>query len=150
MSIHRVAAPAHYVVVDATLTKGPIAMILVEAWKLVVLERYAKFDGRAGRAEYWWFFLATFIIGLAINILTRISGVFFVLSFVYFLAVLVPSVAVAVRRLHDTDKSGWFMLLAFIPIVGFIILVVLLATPGTPGPNKYGITDAGPQPALTP
>ena len=125
-------------------------MILVEAWKLVVLERYTKFDGRAGRTEYWWFFLATFIIGLAINVLTRISGAFFILSFVYFLAVLVPSLAVAVRRLHDTDKSGWFILLALIPIVGFIILVVFLATPGTPGPNKYGITDAGPQAALTP
>jgi uncharacterized membrane protein YhaH (DUF805 family) len=125
-------------------------MILVEAWKLVVLERFAKFDGRAGRAEYWWFFLATFIIGVAINILTAISSVFYILSFVYFIAVLVPSLAVAFRRLHDTNKSGWFMLLALIPIVGFIILIVFLATPGTPGPNDYGITDAGPQPALTP
>ena len=120
-------------------------MILVEAWKLVVLERYAKFNGRAGRAEYWWFFLATFIIGLVINVLTTISSAFYILSFIYFIAVLVPSVAVAVRRLHDTNKSGWFMLLALIPIVGFIILIVFLATPGTPGPNNHGsLTEPGP------
>ena len=125
-------------------------MILVEAWKLVVLERYAKFDGRAGRAEYWWFFLATFIIGLAINLLTSVSSAFYILSFVYFLAVLVPSLAVAVRRLHDTNKSGWFMLLALDPDRRFHRPVVFLATPGTPGPNDYGIADPGPQPALEP
>ena len=149
MSIRRESPGPDYVVVDATLTKGHTAMILVEAWKLVVLERYAKFDGRAGRAEYWWFFLATFIIGLVINLLTTISSAFYILSFIYFLAVLVPSLAVAVRRLHDTDKSGWFMLLALIPIVGFIILIVFLATPGTPGPNHHGsVTDSGPQAAI--
>ena len=123
-------------------------MILVEAWKLVVLERYAKFDGRAGRAEYWWFFLATFIIGIAINVLTAISSAFYILSFIYFIAVLVPSLAVAIRRLHDTNKSGWFMLLALIPIVGFIVLIVFLATPGEPGPNNYGLPDPGPQAAI--
>jgi len=119
-------------------------MILVEAWKLVVLERYAKFDGRAGRAEYWWFFLATLIIGIAINVLTAISSAFYILSFIYFIAVLVPSLAVAIRRLHDTNKSGWFLLLALIPIVGFIVLIVFLATPGEPGPNNYGLPDPGP------
>ena len=119
-------------------------MILVEAWKLVVLERYAKFDGRAGRAEYWWFFLATFIIGIVINVLTAISSAFYILSFIYFIAVLVPSLAVAIRRLHDTNKSGWFLLLALIPIVGFIVLIVFLATPGEPGPNNYGLPDPGP------
>ena len=57
---------------------------------------------------------------------------------------LVPSLAVAIRRLHDTNKSGWFLLLALIPIVGFIVLIVFLATPGEPGPNNYGLPDPGP------
>ena len=113
-------------------------MILVEDWKLVVLERYAKFDGRAGRAEYWWFFLATFIIvtgdqhpDAGSQVRSSSSR-----SIYFWLAVLVPSMAVAIRRLHDTNKSGWFLLIGLIPFVGFIILVVLLATPGDPGSEQ--------------
>jgi len=113
---------------------------LVGYWKLVVLERYAKFDGRAGRPEFWWYFLAGLIISVALNILGQVSSILVILSLVYALAVLVPGLAVGVRRLHDTGKSGWFLLLGLIPCAGFIILIVFFATEGAPGPNQYGAT----------
>jgi uncharacterized membrane protein YhaH (DUF805 family) len=121
-------------------------MQLVESWKLVVLERYAKFDGRAGRAEFWWFVLANFLVYIALAILMQISGIFVVVYFVYGLATIVPSIAVAIRRLHDTDKSGWMLLLGLIPFVGFILLLVFYIQEGTSGPNQYG---AGPEPDAT-
>jgi uncharacterized membrane protein YhaH (DUF805 family) len=119
-------------------------MQLIESWKLVVLERYAKFDGRAGRAEFWWFVLANFIVVVGLAILTGIADIFLIVYFLYGLAMFIPSLAVAIRRLHDTDKSGWFVLLGLIPFVGFIILIVFYAMEGTTGPNNYG---AGPEPA---
>ncbi len=119
-------------------------MPIVENWKLVVLQRYAKFDGRAGRAEFWWYVLANFAIYIALLILAQISGIFLVLYFLYALAVIVPNIAVGIRRLHDTDKSGWLLLLAFIPFVGAIILLVFCAMEGTNGPNQFG---AAPEPA---
>lgn len=120
-------------------------MPLIENWKLVVLERYAKFDGRAGRAEFWWFALANFLVLVVLGILIQISSIFVLLYIVYGLALIVPSIAVAIRRLHDTDKSGWMLLLGLIPFVGAIILLVFYILEGTNGPNNYG---AGPEPAV--
>jgi uncharacterized membrane protein YhaH (DUF805 family) len=111
---------------------------LVGYWKRVVLERYALFTGRSARPEFWWYFLAAAIIGIVFNILIGISSFFFVIYVIYGLAVLIPGLAVGVRRLHDTDKSGWWLLLALIPIVGIIVLIVFWATEGTRGPNRYG------------
>jgi uncharacterized membrane protein YhaH (DUF805 family) len=119
-------------------------MPIIENWKLVVLERYAKFDGRAGRGEFWWFALANIVVYVALAILAQISGLFLVLYFLYALAMFVPSLGVAIRRLHDTDKSGWLLLLGLIPFVGFIILLVFYIQEGTNGPNQYG---AAPEPA---
>ena len=118
-------------------------MPLVEYWKLVVLQRYAKFDGRAGRAEYWWFVLANVIIWFALAILMRISGIFVILVIGFWLAIIIPSIAVAIRRLHDTNKSGWFLLISLVPLVGGIILLVFLASQGDPGTNQYGEPDPG-------
>ena len=113
-------------------------MLLVNWWKVVVLQRYTQFVGRAGRAEFWWFFLATFIISAILSILGRASVVFSVLGFIYSLAVLVPSIAVGIRRLHDTARSGWWILIGLIPLVGFIVLIVFWAGQGNPGANQYG------------
>lgn len=113
-------------------------MAVIGNWKLVVLERYAKFDGRAGREEFWFFVLANVAIYIALLILAQISNIFIALYFVYWLATIVPSIAVAIRRLHDTDKSGWFLLIGLIPFVGFIILLVFYIQAGTEGPNQYG------------
>ena len=113
-------------------------MAMVENWKLVVLQRYAKFDGRASRAEFWWFALANFLIMIALSILLNVASILWIVYIGYALAVFIPSVAVAIRRLHDTNKSGWFLLIGLIPFVGFIILIVFYAMEGTNGPNDHG------------
>ena len=118
-------------------------MILVDYFKLVVFERYAQFEGRAGRAEFWWFFLANLVIGIVFQILFRVSGIFVILWFLYALALIIPEIAVGVRRLHDTNNSGWWLLLGFFPIVGAIVLLVFFATEGDSGPNEYGAPDPG-------
>jgi uncharacterized membrane protein YhaH (DUF805 family) len=117
---------------------------IIENWKLVVLQRFAKFDGRAGRGEFWWFVLANLLVYIALGILIQISGIFWVIYALYWLATLIPSIAVAIRRLHDTDKSGWLMLIALVPFVGGIILLVFMILEGTAGPNQYG---PAPEPA---
>ena len=86
----------------------------------------------------WWFVLASAIIGIVLSTLGRASAIFLVLYLAYGIGVIVPSIAVAVRRLHDTNRSGWWYLLVLIPLVGAIILIVFLATDGTPGLNQYG------------
>lgn len=110
----------------------------VEAYKTVVFNKYAAFEGRAGRREFWSFVLVNFVIGLVISF-TRLQA----LSMLYSLAVLVPSLAVGARRLHDTNRSGWLLLLGLIPVIGAIILLVFAAQEGTKGSNKYGADPAG-------
>lgn len=105
---------------------------MIEWYKKVVFENYANFDGRARRKEYWMFFLANFIISFALGfIFGLISPSLALIGNVYSLAVLVPSIAVAIRRMHDIGKSGWYIL---IPIYN----IILLATEGDKGQNAYG------------
>jgi uncharacterized membrane protein YhaH (DUF805 family) len=96
------------------------------------LSKYADFNGRAARPEFWWFVLAQFVVGLILNMVLPLLGGLFSL------AMLVPSLAVGSRRLHDIGKSGWLQLLALIPIVGWIILIYWAAQPGDPAANQYG------------
>jgi uncharacterized membrane protein YhaH (DUF805 family) len=107
---------------------------------LGVLRRYAEFNGRARRSEYWNFVLVSTAITIALMIvdalLRKVMGFAF-LQIAYGLAVLVPSLAVAARRLHDTDRSGWWMLLAFVPLVGLVVLY-FLAQDSAPAMNRYG------------
>jgi len=110
-------------------------------WYTGVLKKYAVFTGRARRKEFWMFLLINFLIGIVFGILTIIPGIgsiFNILSYVYSLAVLIPSIAVLVRRLHDTGRSGLLALLVLIPLVGAIILIVFSAQEGNPGDNQYG------------
>ncbi|MFE9809318.1 DUF805 domain-containing protein [Streptomyces sp. NPDC005227] len=106
-------------------------------WYLDVLKKYAVFSGRARRQEYWMFFLFNVIIAIVLAIVGKVIGTT-LLSVIYSLAVLLPGLGVAVRRLHDTDRSGWWILIALIPIVGTIILIVFLASEGKQQPNEYG------------
>ena len=110
---------------------------LISYWKKVVLENYTNFTGRARRAEFWWYFLANVIISIVLNVIDLAIG-FQLLTLIYGLAVLLPGIAVGIRRLHDTDKSGWWLLIGLIPLVGIIVLIVFWATDGQPGPNQYG------------
>ena len=101
-------------------------------------QKYVEFKGRASRPEYWWFFLSyaiVYVVGLII--VSSVKGLAFLL-WIVLLAYFLPLLAAAVRRLHDTGRSGWWYLIALIPIVGFIILIVFLAAEGQPGSNQYG------------
>lgn len=104
---------------------------------LGVLKNYAGFSGRARRAEYWQYVLISCAIAVALVVIGAAIG-FPVLSVIYTLAIIVPGFAVVSRRLHDIDKPATWIFILFIPIVGAIILLVLLAKEGTHGPNKYG------------
>lgn len=103
----------------------------------VVRDNYANFDGRARRKEYWMFALFNFIISCILGILAYIANVFYYLSIIVSLALIIPSIAVAVRRLHDINKSGWMILLCLIPFVNFY-LIYLFFLEGDKGPNEYG------------
>jgi len=107
-------------------------------WYLEVLKKYAVFSGRAQRMEYWMFFLFNFIIAFALGFIEGIFGGPGILGTLYSLAVLIPGIAVTVRRLHDTDRTGWWVLIGLVPIIGFIVLLVFMVLDGTEGENKYG------------
>jgi len=109
-------------------------------WYLAVLKNYVGFSGRARRTEYWMFALFNAIIFIVLAILAAITHSFFfwVLYGLYALAVIIPSLAVAWRRMQDTGRHGLWILLGLIPFVGGIILLVFMVLPGTQGPNEFG------------
>lgn len=126
-------------------------MNMIDWYKKVVFENYTNFSGRARRSEYWYFILCNFLITLILYIPIIVSAgmsdsseptpifyVFLVLLLIYDLAILIPSLAVAVRRLHDTGKSGWSYLAVFIPLVGPILLLVWFVTEGESNDNQWG------------
>ena len=108
-----------------------------------VLSQYAGFTGRARRSEYWFWYLATVIAYVVALIIDNILGISLV-TIIVALAVIVPTIAVGVRRLHDTDKSGWFILIGLIPVIGAIVLIVFFVMDSGPdnqyGPNPKGAT----------
>lgn len=113
-------------------------------WYFDALRKYAAFTGRSRRAEYWVFFVINFVVYLAAAFLDVMAGTFSkemgvgLASGVYALFVLLPSVSVSVRRLHDTNRSAWWLLLGFVPIIGPLVLFVIYCLEGTPGDNDYG------------
>jgi uncharacterized membrane protein YhaH (DUF805 family) len=114
-------------------------------WMLMPLRRYAEFSGRSQRKEYWMFFLFQVIVAVVLGIIEgmlgltgMVAGVYGPLTVLFWLAVLIPGIAVGIRRLHDTDRSGWWLLLAFVPLVGAIVLLVFFVSDGTHGPNRFG------------
>ncbi len=99
--------------------------------------KYAEFNGRARRSELWWFLLFNLLVGLAAGVIDAVLRTP-VLGALVSLGFLLPGLAVQVRRLHDLGKSGWWLLLSFIPIVGFIILIVWWCRDGEVGGNRFG------------
>jgi len=118
-------------------------------WYLKVLRQYADFNGRARRTEYWMFILFNLIFASIATVLDNVLGLtigefpYGYLYFLYALAIIIPSLAVAVRRLHDIGKSGWMILVTLIPLIGAIWLLVLLVTDSKPGANQYGPNPKG-------
>lgn len=113
-------------------------------WFLIALKKYATFSGRAQRAEYWYFFLFYMLILLACTIVDVITGTLSedstmgFLSGILTLAFFIPSIAVGVRRLHDTGRSGWWLLIVLVPIVGAIVLLVFAVQDSAPNTNEFG------------
>lgn len=118
-------------------------------WYLEVLKKYAVFTGRARRKEYWYYFLINFVIITALLLVDNMLGTLDkeagvgLVSSIYMLAVLLPGLAVAVRRLHDSDRTGWWVLITLIPIVGPIVLIFFLIQDSVPGENQYGPNPKG-------
>lgn len=114
------------------------------SWYLEALKKYAVFSGRARRMEYWYFVLFNLVVYIVLTLIDTLLGTFNIvqgvglLSGIYSLAVLIPTLAVMVRRLHDIDRTGWWILINLIPLIGTIVLLVFALTPGTPGSNQYG------------
>lgn len=103
--------------------------------------KYVDFTGRAPRSELWWFVLFTFLVSIALSMVDAAllgSGGMPMFSSLWSLAVLLPSLAVGARRLHDTDRSGWWLLIGLIPLIGFIVLIVFYVQKGTEGQNRFG------------
>ena len=112
-------------------------------WYIDVLKKYTVFEGRARRKEYWIFVLISSLVLIFLSLIDELTGWKVwedegVLSLVYSIAVFVPTLAVVVRRLHDTDRSGWWILIALIPLVGAIVLLVFLILKGNEGDNRFG------------
>ncbi len=113
-------------------------------WYLMVLKRYFDFSGRSQRAEYWYFALGNLIVGFILGFIDGIMGAnaqqggIGVLTMIYFLGILIPSLAVSVRRLHDTGRTGWWVFVAIIPILGPLLLLYFYVLDGEPGANAYG------------
>ena len=116
----------------------------LDAWR-----HYALFRGRATRPQFWWFFLINLTILLILNVLYVIwahNVLLIVVRSVYNLAVFLPDLGISTRRLHDTGRSAWWLLLVLLPVIGWIVLWVFYALPSQPGPNAYGQVprDGGP------
>ena len=117
-------------------------------WYIEVLKKYAVFDGRARRMEYWMFVLFNVIISIVLGVIDNVLGTVTeigqgLLGLVYSLGVLLPGIAVTIRRLHDTGRSGWYILLGFIPCIGAIILLVFMVQDSDAGDNEYGPNPIG-------
>jgi uncharacterized membrane protein YhaH (DUF805 family) len=117
------------------------------------LQKYVGFSGRARRSEYWWFFLFTVLVSMVASVLDSILGTMSdttnvgLIGSIASLALLLPSIAVAIRRLHDTSRSGWWILIGLIPIVGWIILIVFYCQ-DSHGENQYGPSPKAVAPAV--
>ena len=107
-------------------------------WYLEVLKKYAVFSGRARRKEFWMFFLFNIIIAVVLGVIEGLIGGYGIISTLYSLAVLIPGIAVSVRRLHDISRSGWWVLIGLVPIIGAIVLIVFMVQDSQPGENQYG------------
>ncbi len=120
-------------------------------WYIKVIKQYVNFSGRARRAEYWYFVLFNFLISLGLGfilgfvdaLLGNNSSGINILSLIYSLVVFLPALSVSIRRLHDTGRSGWWLLIGLIPLIGTIVLIVFFAQDSEPGENKYGKNPKG-------
>lgn len=122
----------------------------VPAVKLV-FKRWNDFDGRSSRSEYWWFALFCAIVNFTIGVISGVfgDGLGNILSVIFGLGAFIPCIALGLRRLHDTDRSGWWLLIGLVPLVGFVVLVYFFIQKGTEGTNRFGKDPLVGQPVKT-
>jgi len=112
-------------------------------WAMRPVKRYAQFSGRAPRAEYWWFYLGYMILYFVLMILTRISSIFGILGLA-FLGLIIPMIAVGVRRMHDTNRSGWWLLAPAVPyLIGFVMIFPAIMSGMAGGANPFNMASFG-------
>ena len=99
---------------------------------------YAKFNGRASRSEFWWFFLFYAVVTFIVNFIVDRTGLPIIISVLVWASFVLPMLGLYFRRLHDVDRTAWWILIALIPLIGSIVLIVFWATPGTEGDNRFG------------
>ena len=109
---------------------------IIENYRKVVTEKYFCFEGRTGRKSFWFFVLVNFVINMVLGIIPGIAGA--ILSVVFALAILCPSLGITARRLHDCGKTGWLQLLLLIPVIGGLLVLLLCLPVGSKEENKYG------------
>jgi uncharacterized membrane protein YhaH (DUF805 family) len=109
----------------------------IAAWKDAVIENYGNFSGRLGVGGFWRFVAVNFVVYVVLVVLGRASSLFVIVAALYWLALLIPTIGAGIRRLHDTDRTGMWLLLSLIPCVG-LVLIVFFVQPGTPSTNQYG------------
>ena len=108
------------------------------------LKKYAVFSGRSRRKEYWYFVLFVVIISIALSLIDSLIGAYDrssgagLLSTIFSLAILIPSIAMSIRRLHDIHRTDWWVLISLVPLIGWIVLLVFHVQDGTPGTNRFG------------
>jgi len=117
-------------------------MEIKEAVETVVMKKYMTLDGRASRSEYWWYALAYFIVIVIAGVLDGLLGLPGILGMIVGLGLLIPNITVSVRRFHDLNKPGWWVLIFFIPIIGLIAWLYFFTQKGTPGSNDFGSAPA--------
>ncbi|ANV88799.1 hypothetical protein AWQ22_11560 [Picosynechococcus sp. PCC 7117] len=106
----------------------------IKAW-----QNYTNFSGRARRKEFWYVFIINLLISLVLGVFqeTFLGVIASLVSIIYSLAFILPGIALSIRRLHDTGRSGWWLLIGFVPLIGVIVLIVFFASDSQPGPNQY-------------
>ncbi|MYM64891.1 DUF805 domain-containing protein [Pseudomaricurvus sp. HS19] len=107
-------------------------------WYFEVLKKYATFSGRARRKEYWMFYLFNNIMAISLIVIETMLGGPGAIGMLYILGTIIPSLAVAVRRLHDTDRSGWWLLISIVPLIGPLVVFIFTVLDSSPGQNNYG------------
>lgn len=116
----------------------------IKKWYMEALSKYVEFEGRSRRTELWTFYLVNFVISVILSVLDSIVGMGIgFIGTLFSLAILLPSIAVGVRRLHDIGKEGWWLLIGLIPVIGWIVLIYFYVQDSEPGANVYGANPKG-------
>ena len=131
-------APSWYLMWVTLMTEtGGYPCLLAGFMLFSDVDHYVKFDGRAARPAFWWWVLFVLLVDIAVNLIDLAIGIP-IFSAIAGLGLLLPNLSVSIRRLHDTNRSGWWILIGLIPLIGWIVLLVFYLQQGDAGENRFG------------